>query len=424
MINRQSLSSKIILLLILLQFIIVFKTLKAQELMVEKLTGPITTNELNAFKNFIATYNPNPTQNYGNIWVFGLPGKAIEACGLMYDATKDIAILDRMIFYCDRSLAGRNDLLPSAEGGQKIAWTGAIEPIWPVTKDEVAKAGIEQGSVLAHMAFCAKLILQNPSIWNLNVPTGDPNGFGATYKQRALKYITEADYVMDKWIIPRFVRKNDRNRLYFPGAPNQYKPDGPAPWNQLFMVTNSLVRLSECHALLKDDKERLMRYDAIVKPNIDWFFSTLVPKTSAIGTAVYTWEYAVGGSIEDANHFAYDAEGLWIAYHSGRYGIKYSDLLPFANTYFDVVLATIQPTNGKFAGKVDRTTTPERRNAAGDNYVRDEYFYLADFRPDKFAEMANINIKADKIKTYLQGTARLLWQKQRRYKRMHLSQSL
>jgi len=410
-----SVTSRVILFVIFLQSFLVAGSIKAQDLIVENLTGPITANELTAFKNFIANYNPNSTQNHGNVWVFGSRGKAIEACGLMYEATKDLTILNRMIYYSDLALAGRNDLAPANKGGQRIAWTGAIEPIWPVSADGIATGAVEPGSVVGHMAFCAKLILQNPSIWDINIPIGDPNGFGATYKQRALKYIAEGDYVMDKWLIPRFVKTSDRNRIYFPGPPNEYQPLSAAPWNQLFMVTNGLVRLAECHVLLNDAPARVTQYDAIVKPNLDWFFSSLTPRTSAVGTPIYKWEYKYQAHTEDANHFAYDAEGLWIAYNSGRYGIKFADLVPFANTYIDVILATIQPGNGRFAGRVDGTTPAETGNSSGDNYVRDEYYYLADFRPDKYEFMANININVNRIRTYVQGTARILWQKQRRY---------
>ncbi|WP_160166676.1 alpha-1,2-mannosidase [Arcticibacter svalbardensis] len=399
--------------IIFLQFILLCNVAVAQTLVVEKTDGPVTKNEISAFKSFIKGYNPNDWQIGGNIWVFGAPGKAIEACGLMYEATQDPEILDRMIFYCDRALASRNDLAPANIGGQLKTWTGNINPVWPSNRTVPAGAGIEQGSVLAHLAFCSKLILQNPSIWNKEVGIGDAHHFGATYKERALKYIQEADYVMDKWIIPNFVRIADRNRLYFPGAPNTYKPNEPAPWNQLFMVTNGLIRLTECHFLLKDQTDRVKRYDEIVQPNLDWFLSSLKKDTSVLNTPVYQFDYAMGSRSEDANHFAYDVEGLWIAYNTGRYGIKFNDLIPFANTYVDVILANKQA-NGKFIGMLNGKSTTG--NMGGDNYVRDEYFYLADFRPDKFELMVDINQKANNVASFLPATARILWQKNRRYK--------
>src|SRR5476651_625945 len=52
---------------------------------VDSLGGAVTQNEINAFNTWMGGY-AKPTANDGNQWVFGNPGKALEACGLMYDA--------------------------------------------------------------------------------------------------------------------------------------------------------------------------------------------------------------------------------------------------------------------------------------------------------------------------------------------------
>jgi hypothetical protein len=385
----------------------------AQKMIIENLDGPVTANEINAFKAHIKTA-PAPSGN-GNAWVFGIGGKSIEACGLMYEVSHDTEILDRMIYYCDEMLSRRNDIWPADKGGQKAVWTGKIEPVWPSSNPDVspAGAGVEQGDEIAHMAFCAKLILQNPALWNLKVEVGDTYQFGTTYKQRALKYIKEGDYVIDNWILPHFIRASENNHYYFPGAPNTYKPNDSAPWNQAWMVTNALVRLVECHLLLKDGAERIASYDAIIQPNIDWFRANCKPATSAKGTACYTWAYAYPKGMEDTNHAAYDSEGLWIAYYSGRYNLTFNDVVPYANTYCDVVMGTV--TNGKFAGRVDGTTGTG--HGGGDNYVRDEYLYLTEFRPDMFIEMAQTEINTNKVAVSMPITARLLWEKDRRFKK-------
>lgn len=380
-------------------------------MVVESLNGALTTNEISAFKSYMAGVAA-PTLGDQNIWVFGNSGKDIEACGLMYDATGDQAILDRMIYYCDAALSERNDLASAANGGQRIVWTGNIEPVWPSSSATVspAQAGVEQGDVLSHMAFCAKLILQHSSLWNTNVTGGDPYGYGTTYKARALKYIQQGDYVVSNWIIPHFVRTSDK-KLYFPGAPNTYMPNNPAPWNQLFMVTNALTRLVQCHVLLSDSATRVASYDAIVQANIDWFKANVTANTSGAGTACWIWSYAYPSGVEDTNHAAYDSEGMYIAYDSGRYGVTLTDITKMANTYFDVVLATVS--GGLYAGRVDGTYGTG--HAAGDNYVRDEYLYLADIRKDKYFEAGNIEINQNKIASSPQITARLLWVKNKRY---------
>jgi hypothetical protein len=387
-------------------------SVKAQKMIIERLGGPVTKNEITAFKAHIESVDA--PQGNGNVWVFGIGGKSIEACGLMYEVTHDRSILDRMIYYCDEMLSRRNDLWPAKKGGQHLVWTGKIEPVWPSSNPDVtpAGAGIEQGDEIAHMAYCAKLILQDPSLWDIKVDIGDTYHFGDNYKARALKYIKEGDYVIDNWILPHFIHTSENNHYYFPGAPNTYKANEPAPWNQAWMLTNALVRLVECHLILNDEVKRIADYDHVIQPNIDWFRASVRAAKSAKGTLVYTWAYALPRGMEDTNHAAYDSEGLWIAYESGRYKLGFDDVMPFANTYCDVVMGTV--TNGRFAGRVDGTTGTG--HGGGDNYVRDEYIYLAEFRPDMYLPMANAEISTNKIALSMPITARLLWEKDRRYK--------
>lgn len=73
----------------------------AGSFIVDSLGGAVTQNEINAFVNYMNGY-AKPTVNDGNQWVFGNLGKALEACGLMYDTirnnpTNNIGVLDRMI---------------------------------------------------------------------------------------------------------------------------------------------------------------------------------------------------------------------------------------------------------------------------------------------------------------------------------------
>jgi hypothetical protein len=69
--------------------------------------------------------------------------------------------------------------------------------------------------------------------------------------------------------------------------------------------------------------------------------------------------------------------------------------------------------NGKFAGKVDGTTGTG--HSGGDTYVRDEYLYLAIFRPDAFQQMCWIEVNDHKISRSPNIVARMLWLKQKRH---------
>jgi len=218
---------------------------------------------------------------------------------------------------------------------------------------------------------------------------------------------------MDNWIIPHFIRNDDHNHYYFPGAPNTYKVNEPAPWNQAWLLTDGFTRLAMCHQVLNDEPARLAKYVAIAKSNIDWFITSANRNRSAIGSdcRVYPYSLAQPRGMEDTNHFAYDSEGLVIAYNSRLYNLKTSDLLPFANTYIDVVLRTFK--DGKFAGRIDGTTGTG--HGGGDNFVRDEYIYWAEIRPDAYQLIGNIESSTNKIAQSPQITARLLWEKNRRH---------
>lgn len=381
------------------------------KMIVESLKGPITANELAAFKAHIRKVDV-PDHNDRNIWVYGNPGKMLEACGMMYEATGDREILDRMLYYSDAALAGRNDLADAAHGGQRMIWGRKVEAVWgaPGANGKPAGAGVAEGSVLAHILYSAKIILADPKLWDQKVGSGDAHGFGATYKERALRYVKECDHTVQTWLLPNFVRAD--KKFYFPGEPNDYKAGEAVPWNQVCMFTNGLVRLAECYDLLKQEPEKSKLYTDLVKVNFDWFKSTVIPGKSAAGTPVWKFKYALISRTEDTNHFAYDSEGMYLAYINGKCGVTLQDMTIMANTYFDVVLATVK--DGKFAGNVDGSTGTG--HAGGDNYVRDEYIYLADIRKDQFTKVGEIEAASKKIAVSPQITARLLWLKNKRFK--------
>jgi hypothetical protein len=387
------------------------KVTKGPAMVVESLSGKVTPNEINAFKDYINAV-PAPAMHDRNVMVYGNPGKMLEACGMMYEVTKDKAILNRMIYYADAAMAGRNDVEDPNKAGRRVLWTGKVEAVWPSSQPSVspADAGIATGSVLAHILYTAKLILSDPSLWDQKINIPNATGKGDTYKERAMWYVKEADYVIDTWILPHYVRAD--NKFYFPGAPNTYKPNEAAPWNQLFMLTNGLVRLSQCHVLLNDEPARVKQYDDMVKTNVDWFKESTTNFKSPIGSPCWKFNYALVSRMEDTNHFAYDSEGMWTAWDAGKYGVTLKDMTAMANTYFDVVLAT--KTDGRFAGNVDGTTG--KGHAGGDNYARDEYIYLADIRKDKFELVGQIEQESKKVQQSAQITARLLWLKDRRFK--------
>jgi hypothetical protein len=339
--------------------------------------------------------------------VYGPGGMAVEALGRMVEISGDRDLLDRMIVFTDAMLAARNDPKTGA-----IIWTGARELVWPnqVPKDgQPLYSGAETGDVIGHIAFAAKLILQHEKLWNVKVTGGDPSGFGATYRERAVRYVRELDRTMDSFILKWLVQR-DTLRYYWPDSPlyeAATKPgtaNTPVPWNQQAMLNNGVQRLAECHTLLGDDAGRVKHYEAIVKTSVDWFFS-MVQRVTVKDHLCYNWTYVAEKPmrhIEDSAHGGYDILFLYRAYHSGRYGITAAMMEPLANT----VLYVMRRPGEKFTGRVDGTDSKGRPPG------RLTWLDLCEFAPELFPILYESN--RSRIKSSPDITANILWHKHRR----------
>src|SRR5262245_57729803 len=182
---------------------------KAQ-IVLDSFTGPITQNELNSFKAVMATraIPPHPwgfADTDHNYISDGPAGRDVEAMGLMYEATGDIQILNRMIEFTDAFVWLRNDL---PGGTHVVMWTGNVDPVWPGNGPAHPPhnyAGGENGDTIAHVYLTALQILKAPFLWDLPVPDGDPHRFGATYLQRAKTYVARCDEADDLYSYKYFV---------------------------------------------------------------------------------------------------------------------------------------------------------------------------------------------------------------------------
>jgi hypothetical protein len=183
------------------------RSAQAQGIAIDSISGPVTAHEIDSFKEFMRTRSPGTTSWGGsgahNALADGVPGRDVEALGLMFEATGDREILDRMVFFVDAFITMRNDPVTG-----RIMWTGRREPIWvPTAPDSLhpGYAASEAADTVAHIAYAAKLIAQNRRLWDLTVPGGDPHGLGATYLQRARTYLQRCDQSMDEYFAKWFV---------------------------------------------------------------------------------------------------------------------------------------------------------------------------------------------------------------------------
>ena len=366
----------------------------AATMTINSLTGPVTQTEISSFTSYVQNTSTPGTSNSGNDYVYGGTGRGIEGMGMMYEVSGSRPILDRMIQFSDTVLSNRSSI---------VSWNGQQQNIWPNTPTGLG--GTEQGDILGHLAYTAELILKTPSLWNVSVTGGDPDGFGTTYLQRAQTYIAQADQTANNYL-KLYVSPSKSNRYYFPNFANDGGTANTAvPWNQQMMINNGFERLAEVHQILGDNPAEVAQFDGYVKTSVDWFLSSTTLDT-VDGKQAATWGYSSGRTNEDIGHGAYDMGGLFRAFFSGRYGITAAEMQPYANTIDDVV--TLGPK--LFASRVNAGASDGTQN-----WMLGEYIFLADFDPNIYTNIATADMAAGGRQNQNPNvTASILWVKNER----------
>jgi hypothetical protein len=377
------------------------------QMVVDSYSGPVTQNEINSYKTWLAGQTPIH-DNTGDNLAHHTGAQGIDSMGLMFEVSGDSSILGTYVTWADAIIAARDD---QVNGLHAISWTGKVEPIWSVGKNAdgtaVPSTDGEQGLVMEHALYCAELILKTPSLWNTTVPSGDPFGFGATYKQRALKYIAMCDQSYAQFVIKWF---QTSGQWRFPAQSTGYNGStwygSPLPWNQQEMENTGLIRLATCHAILGDNAALVAQYNTIVQTSLDWFLSTGCQAATYQSHAGYWWPYeserADHTSVEDTGHGDFDLWGYFMAYQAGRYGITDTTMGKFANNLQYAVY-----TGSGFNQAVDGSSGTTQTN------LQMHWMPFEKFNPSMYSVIANADA------SYYANTGvyfgRLMWEKNQRY---------
>ena len=364
------------------------------QMVFEGQSGQVTANEVARFKSHIQGL-ALPTTIGTTDLAYGTTGTRVESMGRMYEMTQDKAILDVMLRWTDRYLSWRNDPVTG-----DVDWTGQRELIWLPAEN---RSGAEQGIIAAKIAYAAQLILQTPSLWNQTVASGDPYGYGATYKQRADRYVLEMDRTEDTFLIKWFVRTSD-NRYYFPTDPRyDYNRAGrPAPHNQGWMFSFNKFRLAKCHEIL-GNTARAARYRQIVQANHSWYTSEFETRTYQ-GFPAYIWYYDETTNVEDIGHAQIGIQGMFYLDILGGY-TTFPDRTRVANT---IRYAVYQPSSDSWYGEVNGTGSLR-------SDMMPSYIVLSRWVTSLYSIIANDQIAAGKIASNVETVGFLLWAKQARY---------
>ncbi|HXF11017.1 MAG TPA: hypothetical protein VN625_09540, partial [Desulfuromonadaceae bacterium] len=387
---------------------------------IDSLSGPITTNEIASFKNYMATQVP-PETPWGdlngtghNAWCDFWGGTDLEAMSMMYEATGDIAILNKLVSWVDVCVSQRNDLLPASMGGQRVGWDGVIDKTWvPENLSGTPMAGCEPGDTAAHIAYCIKLILQHPSIWNTTIPDGNPYGYGVTYLARAKTYLAKCDEANDDYLVKWFVVPG--SNLIRDPSDSRWKGQSVAI-NRQAMFFRGFARLAECHELLGDSPSRVAQYDAIANAAVNECLSGMEHAQIVNSDTVYTWGYYPWSTTfnESTGHAQYDVFGIYAAFNrkGNVYGISRAEVNPIAETLIDL----IDLGNGHYAGNVDGTGTST-------SYITDGWLTVADWDPRAYDTGAAADLASTRYRTTPSMEATILWMKNRRYQQFSVDAS-
>lgn len=383
----------------------------------ETMEGPVTANELTSFKNYINAVQPNTwttVDNMANELAQYVTGQRLKAMGQMYELTGDVAILNRMIYFCDVVLSERNDIL-AAPYGQHVMWTGTITHDWIQSQtDPNATANATAGDGAGHLAYCAHLILTHASLLTQVVPDNDVYGHGTTYGDRAATFLAEADDVYSSTAFPYYLDLTSHaNRMYWPANVPNFS--GAVPWNQQAMFSWGMMHAAAAHAILGDNATLVSKYDGIVSTALSWLFTDSTSHTTytdAAGNTAFQWGYnpsSYTSAVEDNSHGSLDVAWLYRCYTLSRYGVTTTQLMPLANTLCDVMLLAPK----WMAGNVDGRTTGSG-NSGPTTYVRDGWYLLTDLRPDKYYDVVTTTIVPGTGTTNIGAYANFLWVKSKR----------
>lgn len=391
----------------------------AANLAIDSLVGPVTQNEINSFVTFMQAQTP-PQTPWGalggtngdhNEWADGTGGREMEAMGEMFEVSGNLTILNLMISWADDCVSQRNDLMSATNGGQRVMWTGRIDEVWcpnEPTSANAAYAGCENEDTEGHLAFCAKLILQNPSLWYATVPDSNPYGYGVTYLQRATNYLARCDQANAEYSLKWFIQPETSLIVAPTNAAWVAFDENVNAINRQMMFTSGFQRLAEAHAILGDNPDLAAQYDALVATNVTVCLNGMIgfdPHT-ANGQAVYDWGYYPTNDAPEATeiHAEYDMIGIYRAFNRANYGLALSPLVPFANTMVNVVYLGANT----FAGDVSGGSGLQSPIYSG-------WLLPADWNPAVYAVVAGAAYTNGWYASSADIDAAILWMKNRRY---------
>ncbi|MEC3908809.1 hypothetical protein VOI54_17410 [Tamlana sp. 2201CG12-4] len=363
-----------------------------------KFDGPVTSKELNQFKDYYAFNIPLAgfDRNFGNFYNPNI-GR------WLYQKTNDITIVNRTIEGCERGYLARNDINPNlkvslatgislAEGRVK----DVLPPVWPQYNvrwfDDQDKIGVgnaaAQSSGVVWPAVCARTIAENKTIWN-QIYSGTLKRFkGMKYREIAMILLERSKVVFD-YYIDEYIEHPDRDKViedYVPKDKQVYttcdvfagEKIGVHPYfNRILPLILAKQNASEAYKAFDMEKEYANRLKQIVVDNMDYIKSYMFV-IERNGNKILTHPYSAYNhpspkmKAEDSGHGSMDGRAFTFLYEDGY-------LSDDTVSYYANSVVNMYQGNGLFSLHING----EGKELAKDIYSAGEgLFYLAKFNPE------------------------------------------
>jgi Ricin-type beta-trefoil lectin domain-like len=356
---------------------------------IDSLDGDITSNEINQFVSSINSLTP-PSNNWGDN--MSTHGTAVQGMQRMYEATGNINILNTYIKFMDVALSHRND---QPLGEHRTMWDGTVAPGWPESSTSTTPA-CTTGQIHGNIAYCALLILETPSIWNNTIPDGNPNGYGSTYKARALTYLSKVDSGLSAYITKWFV-DSSTFKIHTPSDSRWSTASGgdtaETAWNRQALFVSAYNYAAQCHDILGDNPSFLPLYKGVVNKFATWFV-TGYPSGGSVyyssgGHNVAKWYYQIPTDqhIENIGHAQHDIVGLFEAYESGYAAVSSSQMKVYADTTQYIINLG---STGSWSLNVDGTGTPS-------GSLKTDFIFLSQINSALYKMIAQSNIDDNQL---------------------------
>ena len=268
----------------------------AGPLVIDSLDCDVTENEVNAYLTVVSG-TPIPTSQHPgtdhNYLADGIGGTILESINRLYEVTGDMPglegqhtkLLDLAIRWNDAWLSHRND---KPLGEHRVMWTGKVDAVWPPNPAPDTYAGCEVGETVGILAYTALNIVKTPALANVTVPDGDPQGYGATYLERAKTYVAMLEQSMDGFFNAHFLHTTTLT-IQKPAAAawTALAPEENVnAWNREMMFLHAWETLALVHAVLGDDPAKQAEYETITRNTVNLFVKNAQSRTAPDGTPI------------------------------------------------------------------------------------------------------------------------------------------